>query len=169
MVRIIKPDVVGHVSTTTGSDRKTVTRRRHAIYSVDVQPGAHRCSFLCSMLGTITHYCYSLIHVWNRLATAGGDCSVRLWSLPTLLSTLADIIEKDSHLCSLTNHTKSVNIVRWSHCGKYLASGSDDTCVLIYHHTPGGVSTGSFGMQTKDALPNIEMWSRCCSLHGKLP
>ena len=88
MVRIIKPDVVGHVSTTTGSDRKTVTRRRHAIYSVDVQPGAHRCSFLCSMLGTITHYCYSLIHVWNRLATAGGDCSVRLWSLPTLLATV---------------------------------------------------------------------------------
>ena len=106
--------------------------------------------------------------IWYRLATAGGDCSVRLWSLPTLLSSLEDIIEKDSHLCSLTNHTKSVNIVRWSHCGKFLASGSDDTCVLIYHHTPGGVSTGSYGMQTKDALPNVELWSRCCSLHGKI-
>ena len=106
--------------------------------------------------------------MWYRLATAGGDCSVRLWSLPTLLSSLEDIIEKDSHLCSLTNHTKSVNIVRWSHCGKFLASGSDDTCVLIYHHTPGGVSTGSYGMQTKDALPNVELWSRCCSLHGKI-
>ena len=50
MVRIIKPDVVGHVSVTTGGDRKTVTRRRHAIYSVDVQPGAHRCFLLFSSI-----------------------------------------------------------------------------------------------------------------------
>ena len=50
MVRIIKPDVVGHVSVTTGGDRKTVTRRRHAIYSVDVQPGAQRLFLLFSSL-----------------------------------------------------------------------------------------------------------------------
>lgn len=39
---------------------------------------------------------------------------------------------EDILLSTLSNHTKSVNIVRWSRDGYYLASGSDDCYILIY-------------------------------------
>lgn len=32
----------------------------------------------------------------------------------------------------LTRHTKPVNVVRWSPSGEYLASGGDDSAILIW-------------------------------------
>ena len=87
MVRIIKPEIVGHIdvqqkgpihtpSSSAPSEKKSI---RHSIYSIDIQPGG------------------------SRFATAGGDCSVRLWSLPALLSTEPDQAE-GALLCSIANH-----------------------------------------------------------------
>lgn len=69
---------------------------RHAIYSCDIQPGG------------------------NRLATAGGDFTVKLWDLALLLGVPPEeSVDSRALLTTLENHTKSVNIVRWSIDGKY--------------------------------------------------
>lgn len=38
-------------------------------------------------------------------------------------------------LTTLCNHTKSVNVVRWSTDGNFLASGSDDHYILVYQRS----------------------------------
>jgi len=125
-----------------GADKEVAeeVRRRHAIYSVDIQLGG------------------------GRLATGGGDSNVKVWSLPALLGS-PDHISSQGLLATLGNHSKSVNIVRWSPDGAYLASGSDDNYVLIYKLATGAATaTGtSFGSK---AEANREAWVRCCSLHG---
>lgn len=72
----------------------------------------------------------------------------------------------DALLAILSTHTKSVNIVRWSPDGVFLASGSDDNYVLVHRHTPGMVSNqSSFGM-IHHSSSNKESWSRCYTLQG---
>ena len=71
-----------------------------------------------------------------------------------LTSNQADSVQ-DSLLAVIQNHTKSVNIVRWSRDGKYLASGSDDNVVLIYKHSQGMPSTQPFGRQAQKSKVNI--------------
>lgn len=51
---------------------------------------------------------------------------------------------EDILLSTLSNHTKSVNIVRWSRDGYYLASGSDDCYILIYKLEQLSSSSSSF-------------------------
>jgi hypothetical protein len=50
-----------------------VKHSRHAIYSVDFQPTAHGS---------------------GRLATAGGDCTVKLWNMDAIISAAEE--EEDS-------------------------------------------------------------------------
>lgn len=76
--------------------------------------------------------------------------------------------EEVKMLATLPQHTGSVLCVRWSHGGRYLASASDDTYVLIWELRPagsaaGGGSSAPFG--SRDA-PNIENWSRVWVLRG---
>lgn len=80
--------------------------------------------------------------------------------------------EEVKMLASLPRHTGSVLCVRWSHHGRYLASASDDTYVLIWELRPAGSSAGvggGFGSAapfgSSDA-PNIENWSRVWVLRG---
>jgi WD40 repeat protein len=60
-------------------------------------------------------------------------------------------------------HTKSVNSVRWSPDGLYLASGSDDSYIIIYKYTPDKPMSQSFGSKP---ISNKENWSRCFTLQG---
>lgn len=86
-----------------------------------------------------------------------SDCCVKLWNFDALLSTPKNA--KEALLATLSSHTKSVNVVRWSKDGKLLASGSDDNYILIHKFTPGAISNQSFGTTT-NAVKNKETWSR---------
>lgn len=57
--------------------------------------------------------------------------------------------------------TGNVLVVRWSHSGKYLASGADDKIAFIWILDTSGTGSGSFGSST----PNIENWKP----HRRLP
>jgi WD40 repeat protein len=85
------------------------------------------------------------------------DFCVKLWNLDALLSSPTNV--KEALLATLSSHTKSVNIVRWSRDGKLIASGSDDNYILVHKYTPGALSNQSFG-SNNSAAKNKETWSR---------
>ena len=58
-------------------------------------------------------------------------------------------------LSDLTRHQKAVNIVRWSPDGKLLASGDDESVIIVWHLKPGDpVGGGLFD----DDHDNKENW-----------
>ena len=114
---------------------------RHAIYSIDFQPFG------------------------GRLATAGGDCTVKLWNTEAIMSQQSKESVSDSLLATLSSHSKSVNVVKWSPDSRFLASGSDDCLIIIYRYTPDAISSQTFGCS---AARNKETWSRCFTLQGHI-
>jgi protein HIRA/HIR1 len=104
-----------------------------AIYSIDVHPDG------------------------TRFATGGGDNHARIWSVAPVCSQEAQDNEKEHPklLAIATRHDAAVNVVRWSHDGVYLATGSDDTNIIIWRCMP-GVS----------ALGNVENWCSDAMLQG---
>lgn len=70
----------------------------------------------------------------SRIATGGLDAKVRIWSTaPILHSELEDKEElAPKQLAVLGMHTGPVLCVRWTHSGRWLASGSDDSVILIW-------------------------------------
>jgi WD40 repeat protein len=85
------------------------------------------------------------------------DCCIKLWNVDALLSTPDHA--KEALLATLSSHSKSVNVVRWSKDGKLLASGSDDNYILVHKFTPGAISNQAFG-GSAGAVKNKETWSR---------
>eukprot|EP01040_Poterioochromonas_malhamensis_P016066 gene16066-18138_t len=122
--------------------------KRHCIYSSDFQPNG------------------------TRLATAGADCSIKIWDISVILSIpsvavttasqVGETLQSSLLLATLTTHTKAVNVVRWSKDGKYLASGSADNYISLHmlQSSPGYAS--GFGQKQK----NLENWIRCYTLSG---
>ncbi|KDQ18757.1 hypothetical protein BOTBODRAFT_153623 [Botryobasidium botryosum FD-172 SS1] len=95
----------------------------------------------------------------SRLATGGLDAKVRIWStLPILRSEAED---SPKSLCTLGMHSGPVLTVRWSHSGKWLASGSDDTIIMIWDLDP----TGGGKVWGSDET-NIEGWKALRRLPG---
>ncbi|RQM19236.1 hypothetical protein B5M09_010178 [Aphanomyces astaci] len=86
------------------------------------------------------------------------DNCVKIWSLEVLSETDGPECEL---LATLTWHEKAVNCVRWSHNGRYLASGSDDHQVLLYELQDGPPAPIPFG---SNQVPNKETWVRCSML-----
>ena len=83
-------------------------------------------------------------HIPTILATAGGDNAVRLWvaNVTTLMKVVDDPDNNSvdaglKHLCAFTGHTKSVNCIRFSPCGNFLASASDDGLIIVYRLVEG--------------------------------
>ncbi|KAL4399463.1 HIR complex subunit [Malassezia pachydermatis] len=109
--------------------------KRSTIYSVDVHPDG------------------------TRLATGGLDTKIRVWSTAPVLD---DTSSERRLLSTLARHTGAVLSVRWSHSGKYLASGSDDTVALVWELDTTGTSSGlAFGTSET----NVEQWRP----HRRLP
>mmetsp|Transcript_2632 Transcript_2632/g.8808 ORF Transcript_2632/g.8808 Transcript_2632/m.8808 type:complete len:216 (+) Transcript_2632:79-726(+) len=100
----------------------------------------------------------------NWLATGGADNHVKIWDLPRMLARTSiaqiphdvDAVVHDSLLprcppaalperalvALLAKHSKAVNCVKWSSIGQYLASGSDDSLILLWEAQ--GVSSTSW-------------------------
>lgn len=78
---------------------------REPVFSVDIQPSPNHNSF--------------------RLASAGADKTIRIWTI----SSKGFNIECTS---TLTRHIKTVNVVRFSPTDKILASGGDDSFIILW-------------------------------------
>ncbi|KAL6779506.1 HIRA1 [Auxenochlorella protothecoides x Auxenochlorella symbiontica] len=110
----------------------------HPIFSVHPQPGS------------------------IRFATAGSDGKAKIWSLGCALDAKQEA-QPGAHklLATLTEHNGPVNVVRFSHNGRQLATGSDDHLACVFELRP-GPGVGSLGSST----PNIENWRLKAALRG---
>ena len=102
----------------------------------------------------------------TRLATGGqGDDSgkVIIWNMAPIVSEEAELDPAiPKVLCELTNHLGCVNCVRWSVDGKYLASGGDDSVIMIWTLRYKGNATPAFGSK----YPVHEQWGCAHMLRG---
>lgn len=92
-----------------------------------------------------------------RLATAGGDGHVRIWSTDAILHP--DDAGKHKQLASLSHHSGTVHAVRFSGNGRYLASGADDKMVCVYN-LEAGAPPPTFGSEGERAVENWRMYRR---------
>ncbi|KAG8696117.1 HIR complex subunit [Ceratobasidium sp. 395] len=97
----------------------------------------------------------------SRVATGGLDAKVRIWATKPILRKDVEETATNKILCTLSMHSGPVLVTRWSRSGKWLASGSDDTIVMIWDLDPqgGGRVFGS------DEV-NIEGWKALKRLPG---
>ncbi|QVM12704.1 HIR complex subunit [Coccidioides posadasii str. Silveira] len=128
--------IIKPVWLTHGGDRKD-----YEVYSCDVSPDG------------------------KRLVTAAGDGYVRIWSTDAIYNAVdPEYADKPKQLASLSNHSGTIHAVRFSHNGKYLASGADDKIVCVYVHEPNPPShTSTFGTNEP---PPVENWRTIRRLIG---
>lgn len=72
----------------------------------------------------------------SRIATGGLDGTIRIWSTEAINRENENENENEDlpkQLCCMSTHTGTVTSVRFSPNGQYLASGSDDRVVIIWH------------------------------------
>ncbi|KAL2150826.1 hypothetical protein VTH82DRAFT_7389 [Thermothelomyces myriococcoides] len=92
----------------------------------------------------------------SRLATAGGDGHVRIWSTEAILNADKPDSGKPRQLCHMSHHLGTIHSVRFSPNGRYLASGADDRVICIYqldNNPPSHAAT--FGTNEP---PPVENW-----------
>ncbi|KAK6333057.1 hypothetical protein TWF718_010881 [Orbilia javanica] len=85
----------------------------------------------------------------KRLATAGGDNNVRLWTLT------GGEDKKVNYLATLAKHTQAVNVVRWCPRGEMLASAGDDGNVILWVQSTTHSTKPAFG---EDDSEDKETW-----------
>lgn len=74
----------------------------------------------------------------KRLATGGLDGQVKIWAVDSILNA-RDLPENaPKQLASLSTHSGTVSVVRFSGTNQFLASGSDDRVVLVYERDTSG-------------------------------
>ncbi|KAL2261089.1 hypothetical protein VTK26DRAFT_4724 [Humicola hyalothermophila] len=92
----------------------------------------------------------------TRLATAGGDGHVRIWSTEAIYNAHNPEYTKPRQLCHMSHHLGTIHSVRFSPNGRYLASGADDRVICIYqldNNPPSHAAT--FGTNEP---PPVENW-----------
>lgn len=60
------------------------------------------------------------------------DGHVRIWSTDAIYNAGDPDYPKPKQLASMSHHSGTIHTVRFSHDGRYLASGADDKVVCIY-------------------------------------
>ena len=111
----------------------------------------------------------------SRLVTAGGDNTLRIWSLPPLLSAAAEcqpLSAAPRLLASLPNHLNPVNCCRFSPNGALLASCSDgvngSAAILLWRlaaEEEEFESSRPFGSE-HDEDEDVEHWQLAAQLRG---
>ncbi|KAK3303385.1 TUP1-like enhancer of split-domain-containing protein [Chaetomium strumarium] len=92
----------------------------------------------------------------SRLATAGGDGHVRIWSTDAVYNSSDPDYDKPRQLCHMSHHLGTIHSVRFSPNGRYLASGADDRVICIYQLDRSPPShAATFGTNEP---PPIENW-----------
>ncbi|KAL2266177.1 hypothetical protein VTJ83DRAFT_5529 [Remersonia thermophila] len=92
----------------------------------------------------------------SRLATAGGDGHVRIWSTNAIINANEPGFSEPRQLCHMSHHLGTIHSVRFSPNGRYLASGADDRVICIYQldsNPPSHAAT--FGTNEP---PPVENW-----------
>ncbi|XP_064618351.1 chromatin assembly factor 1 subunit B-like [Liolophura sinensis] len=112
---------------------------REPVYSLDFQPGKRSI---------------------QRLASAGVDKTVRMWSLVTDKDGKGNV----EFLSSLTRHSRSVNVVRFSPSGDILASAGDDSVIILWKLNDSTPPAGNIFQE--DEEDNKETWSTVKILRG---
>ncbi|KAH8904481.1 TUP1-like enhancer of split [Coniochaeta sp. PMI_546] len=97
----------------------------------------------------------------KRLATAGGDGHVRVWSTESIYNAEDAGYTKPRQLCHMSHHLGTIHSVRFSPNGRYLASGADDKIICIYHldSNPPSHQT-SFGTNEPPPVENWKTYKR---------
>ena len=114
-MKIFKPNWVKH-------------DKGQSIFSIDIHPDGTRYNINDNSNNNYYYY---------RFSTGGqaddGSGKIVIWNMDPVKN------EKDESktdtprvLVELTNHSGCVNVTRWSRDGEYLASGSDDSIVIIW-------------------------------------
>lgn len=96
-----------------------------------------------------------------RLASSGTDTHVIIWYV-TCSESLR--IELAADLCK---HQRSVNVVRWSPSGEFLASGDDENIIFIWHKKEVDNNSGDL-FDDDDDDQNKETWLTYKTLRGHL-
>ncbi|KAI1194556.1 WD40 repeat-like protein [Nemania serpens] len=94
-------------------------------------------------------------HGKGRLATGGGDNSVRIWKVDGEGED-----RRVEYLSTLAKHSQAVNVVRWAPKGETLASAGDDGNVILWvpsetHHP---TTFGNEGIEDKETWRTKQMF-----------
>ncbi|KJZ73785.1 Protein HIR1 [Hirsutella minnesotensis 3608] len=95
----------------------------------------------------------------KRLATAGGDGHVRIWSTDAIYNANDGSYSKPRQLCHMSHHLGTIHSVRFSPNGRYLASGADDKLICVYHLDK-GPPAASFGTNEPPPVENWKTYKR---------
>ncbi|KAI0477210.1 TUP1-like enhancer of split-domain-containing protein [Xylariaceae sp. FL0804] len=99
----------------------------------------------------------------KRLATAGGDGHVRVWSTESIYRAEDRSYTGPRQLCYMSHHLGTIHSVRFSPNGRYLASGADDKIICIYQLESGPPTIAPFGTNEP---PPVENWKTSKRLIG---
>jgi chromatin assembly factor 1 subunit B len=88
-----------------------------------------------------------------RLATGGADKDIKIWKVVREEGGKVKIL----FMASLSRHSGSVNVVRFSPNGELLASAGDDNVVCLWRLGEGGGASSNIATDT--TLINKETWN----------